>query len=230
MKSKQIIKTFEGHLVTQGALTGEIRNKYYLVQNEEELYYEMETGSEVLFSFSVDDLDKILFKDDKKSKHITWYLHKKIGYITANIDGKYIYLHQHIMNFKGNGKGKESVDHINRNKLDNRRENLRITTQSVQNENCGKRRRKNNAKPLPTELVEWLKTNRNTSNLPKFIVYYSEFKNEKMIKEFFKIEKHKELEKPWASPKGMLNISLVEKYILTEEMLKKISGDNIEFL
>lgn len=44
------------------------------------------------------------------------------------------------------------------------------------------------------------------------------------------MKKHKELEKPWASPKGMLNISLVEKYILTEEMLKKISGDNIEFL
>ena len=223
MCQKKIIKSFNGHIIKQGALAGEIRNKYYLIQNGEELYYEMETESGVSFSFSIEDLAKVLFKDDEKSKYITWYLQKHIGYITANINGKYIYLHQLLMDHLGNGKGKDSIDHINRNKLDNRRENLRITSQSIQNENCGKRSRKRNAKPLPNELVEWLIENRDTNNLPKFVVYYSEFKDGKMIKEFFKIEKHKELEKPWASPKGMLSISLIDKYLLTEEKLNELN-------
>lgn len=45
-------------------------------------------------------------------------------------------LHRVIMNAK---KG-ELVDHINRNPLDNRQENLRLTTSLVNNQNAGKRK------------------------------------------------------------------------------------------
>ena len=224
MLSGNIIKSFNGHIIKQGSLAGEIRNKYYLIEKNKERYYEMETESGNTFIFSIEDLDKVLYKNKDKKNYITWYLQKHVGYITANINGKYIYLHQLIMGHIGNGKGQDSIDHINRNKLDNRRDNLRITNQSIQNQNCGKRSRKKNAKPLPVELVNWLIENRNTDNLPKFIGYYSEFKGDKMIKEFFKVEKHAAIEKPWVSPKGLLSISIIEKFIKTEEKLNELNS------
>lgn len=71
------------------------------------------------FSFLVDDIDfdiatKIRWGDDSH------------GYATAMINGKCIKLHRMIMSAN---KG-DSVDHINHDKADNRRNNLRICTHS----------------------------------------------------------------------------------------------------
>lgn len=90
-------------------------------------------------------------------------------------------MHQVIMNHDGHGKGGPSIDHINRNKLDNRRANLRITTQSVQNENRDKVARHRTAKDLPEEIQE---------ELPKFVVYYKEKVNAEATREFFSVEGH----------------------------------------
>lgn len=60
----------------------------------------------------------------------TWtYAH---GYASGTIGGNRVYLHRLIMNPKAN----EVVDHINGDKLDNRRENLRICSpaQNVANQ------------------------------------------------------------------------------------------------
>lgn len=65
------------------------------------------------------DSDKHLIKKHKV------YLDKSIGYYRMYLgSGKYVYLHRYILNAK---KG-ELVDHINRNKNDNRRDNLRIVS------------------------------------------------------------------------------------------------------
>jgi len=102
-------------------------------------------GKEIKFVFDKDDFDKI--KD--KSWHFT-----SNAYIshTHRVDGKYkaAYLHNLVMDrLEHTGKGsKESIDHINRNGLDNRKENLRLITQTEQNLN---QKRKGRRIELPSD-------------------------------------------------------------------------------
>jgi hypothetical protein len=86
-------------------------------------------------------------EDYPKIKDYSWH-YTSNSYIShnVNIDGqiKALYLHNLILNRLGfPGKGaKESVDHINRIGLDNRKENLRILTQTEQNLNQSKKKRR----------------------------------------------------------------------------------------
>lgn len=78
-------------------------------------YIEVYTAANELFVISPDDLESV--------KQFYWHIDSK-GYVCTNnrIVG-HIRLHRYLMN-----PGELQVDHINRNKLDNRRENLRIVT------------------------------------------------------------------------------------------------------
>lgn len=58
----------------------------------------------------------------------------KNGYVRIHVDKKTVKLHRYVMNAK---KG-EIVDHINGNKLDNRRENLRVVTNGQNRANTQK--------------------------------------------------------------------------------------------
>lgn len=71
-------------------------------------------------------------EDYEKVKALRWYEGKN-GYITHKTHNKYIYLHRFLMN-PPDGL---VVDHINHNKRDNRRTNLRVCTNA---ENCQNRR------------------------------------------------------------------------------------------
>src|SRR5688572_19518259 len=59
------------------------------------------------------------------------YVNKSLGYAVVSIKGEKTLLHRLIMNAQ---KG-EIVDHINHDRLDNRRENLRIVNKSLNNYN-----------------------------------------------------------------------------------------------
>jgi hypothetical protein len=100
--------------------------------------------------------------------------------------------------------------------MDNRIENLRWVSQSLQNSNTDKRNRKYNAKPLPNGLKQ--------SDLPKYIVYYHEILNKETgsSREYFKIEKHPKLDKIWIGTKSN-KISIQDKLKVAKEKLNELN-------
>ena len=134
--------------------------------------------------YTILDKDTILRIREMNDRLHTWFIMKN-GYVASHMRTetglRVMYLHQFLTGHRGNGKGQESIDHINRNKLDNRLVNLRIATQSEQNANRGKIARKRSAKALPDGLQQ--------SDLPKFVTYYKE-KHGNGTREFFTVEKH----------------------------------------
>lgn len=93
----------------------------------------------VEFVFDREDYDVI----SQRSWHIVSNNYIGSAYFCSDGKRRELYLHNLVMGkLEFNGKGqKESVDHINRNGLDNRKENLRIITQSQQNINQVKKKR-----------------------------------------------------------------------------------------
>jgi len=99
------------------------------------------------FQYRGDDLQFVIDKDDfEVIKDKAWHYTSNnymSNTITHHDKRKQLYLHNLIMKrLEHPGKGAtETVDHINRNGLDNRKENLRIISQSEQNLNQSKKKR-----------------------------------------------------------------------------------------
>jgi hypothetical protein len=178
-----VMKRMDGIVNTMGKAAGLEQNWGYFVKDEE--------GTECILMYcnpghyTIIDIESLPKVRNVNDKQVSWFIGKN-GYPGCRtvMNGKdtVLTLHQHLMNHYGHGKGQESIDHINRNKLDNRLQNLRITSQSIQNENRDKVRRQKNAKELPDEIKE--------IGLPKFVVYYKENVGKDNTREFFTVEGH----------------------------------------
>lgn len=72
--------------------------------------------------FQIDEADAAVLSQHR------WYVHR---YVATHVGQKTIYLHRLLMNPQ---PGLE-VDHINNDKLDNRRSNLRVVTHSINERN-----------------------------------------------------------------------------------------------
>jgi hypothetical protein len=108
-----------------------------------------------------------------------------------------------------------TVDHINRQTLDNRHVNLRWLSQSNQNRNTDKRKRKINARPLPDDIE---------GPLPKYITWNLSVETTKtgkvLERKFFRIEKHPaQNEKTWTTTKA----STVSNQDKLNQALEKLS-------
>lgn len=87
---------------------------------------------EIVFVSVKNSTEKVLcdLEEWENLKKYYWNLNSN-GYVISVIKGKLVPMHKIIMPDKNN----EVVDHINRNKLDNRKENLRYTTYMVNAQN-----------------------------------------------------------------------------------------------
>jgi len=230
-KEVEIISEGTPTHITEGAYAGEYRNMYWKVKNnKKEIFYMMYIKEDVYTKFSLKDLDKVI---DFNGTRPTWCLSNN-GYISCRTksyeDRKFCYLHQYIMNThdKDNTNYEETVDHINQDKLDNRRENLRIVSMSEQNKNKDKQKRRKDACDLPNGI----------NVLPKYIEYRKEIydKENNTQREFFLVNHHT-LEKIWETTKSnkvsildklkhaKAKLELIEKKI-TEEQFKEIIGED----
>jgi len=102
--------------------------------------------------------------------------------------GKQLLLHRLVAHLAGlpNPENYPSVDHINRETLDNRAKNLRWLSQADQNRNTGKRNRKVGSQALPDDISK--------EPLPKYVTWYMNTETTKagttLERKFFRIEKH----------------------------------------
>ena len=214
----KVLNKIDGHVSKMGKSAGIMKNSIYKVINldNHSIKHLLQCNDDyaIISKNSIEKVKK--FKDQQ----LTWYKLAN-GYIGSHIsiDDKdtILYLHQHLMDYYGHGltKNSKTIDHINRDKLDNRLSNLRLATQSQQNQNTDKRKRKKNAKALPEGITQQM--------IPKYVVYYRECynKEKQLYREFFKIEKHPKLDKPKSGSKSN-KISIQQKLEEIKKILNKI--------
>ena len=229
---KELLKKFNviehiynGTIVKEGRYSGQYKNPICKILNEknEEEYLMLCNRNIIciLCHYSYEIIREFEKKNNYKTPIIWSY--QESGYILGNNN---LYIHQVITDYFGNGKGTKelSVDHIDQNPLNNKYNNLRIVDRKTQEQNTKgikentKRERKNNAKPLPEGLTQEM--------MKKYVVYYNECYNKEknLYREFFKIEKHPKLDKPYIGSKSNA-INLKDKLIIVNKIVDDLDNN-----
>lgn len=162
------------------------------------------------------------FEREKNNGHKLTFHKPPNGYIQTHLtNGTVLYIHQIITGFYGQGRGTKhtSVDHIDRNPLNNSMENLRLATREDQEQNSRgiapntKRERQTGARALPEGIHH--------SMLRKYVVYYLNTYNKEKNKtrQYFRVE-HPALDVPWESSKSG-KVDIMEKL----EKANKVAED-----
>ena len=213
----KILSEGEPYHIKEGKFAGQFRNMYWKIEDNNITYYLMHIKDDIFTKISKRDIKKVLLFNDKRP---SWYMGNN-GYIstTIRINGEksFIYLHQLIMDVHDEDltSFEKTVDHINCDKLDNRRDNLRLVNMSVQNSNRDKATRRSDACELPDNLVQ--------SDLPKYVIYRKEIldKETNKSREYFYISGHPKLDKTWETTKSN-KISIKEKLKLAKLKLQQL--------
>ncbi len=210
-----------GHKKLIGKDANKNKNPFWVVTKNNEKYILLYCEINTLCILCEESYEKILNYEENNNIKITWFKQTN-GYICGS---NKLFIHQVIMNCYGNGKGikNKSVDHIDRNPLNNCLNNLRIACFTEQHKNAKgiiegtKRERKTNAKPLPDNITQQM--------LKKYVVYYEDYadKEKKYLRQYFKIEKHPKLEKKWIGCKSN-KITILEKLQEANSKIDELTG------
>lgn len=220
----KIIEYINGHYLTMGQDANIMKNPIWKINENDKEYLLMYCEKNIICKLCPISYQKIIDYENNfnNGKKISWFKLQN-GYIMGTID---LYIHQIITGCYGNGKGTKniSVDHIDQDPLNNSFENLRIATREEQEQNSKgimrdtKRERKYNAKPLPEGITQ--------NMMKKYVNYYHEWLDKEHTKEreFFKVEKHPKLDKPWITSKSN-KISILEKLKSANKIVDDLEKD-----
>lgn len=226
LKDYCIIENLGGHVSKYGRTANIVKNTIYktIVDDKETLLMYCEVNT--LCILSPESYEKLISYEQTKNygKKITF--HNINGYIGGKtVTYGMLYIHQIIMECYRNGKGtmNVSVDHIDRNPLNNRLENLRIATREVQEKNSKgiapgtKRERHYNAQTLPDGLTQDM--------IPKYVSYMKHVynKEKKSEREYFRIEHHPKFAKRYDGCKSNKK-TWSEKLTEIKDILKNIEN------
>lgn len=212
---------------------GKVRNPIIILENQTYLMY-CERHSICLLCRK--SYDKITQAEKKlnNGKKFTFYVLQN-GYVGTKVSrvadkrSKFLYIHQIITGLYGQGKGSAgySIDHIDRNPLNNQYNNLRIATRQQQQQNSigsipgTKRKRKVNAQKLPLGITQEM--------MPKYVTYNTECYNaeKQLCREFFRIEKHPKLKVSCLSSSKSSKRSILEKLEEIKMKLHRLDNDEV---
>jgi len=211
LSNYNVIEYNLGHFSETGKDAYVIKNPMWKINDNNNIYWLMYCEKNIIIKLCELSINKINEYEINhyNGKKNTFFIHSN-GYIHSTSG---LYIHQIIMGCYGNGKGtlNISVDHIDQDPLNNTYNNLRIATREEQEQNSKgikegtKRARKTSAIELPEGITQEM--------MPKYVYYLKEYRNKEktLSREFFRIEKHPNLDKKcWATSKSN-NISIQDK-------------------
>jgi hypothetical protein len=229
IQSKYNIIDFKlGHYNEYGKDAYIMKNPMWKIIENDKTFWLMHCEKDTLCKVCELSYNKILEYQQLNNVKLTWYKCSN-GYIQSHTNSdSLLYIHQIITGCYGNGKGtlNISVDHIDQDPLNNIYSNLRIATRDEQEQNTKgikegtKRARKTSAIDLPEGITQEM--------MPKYVYYTKEYRNkEKTIcREFFRVEKHPNLEKKCWSTSKSNSLSIQDKLKQAIDKVKELN--NIE--
>lgn len=224
IRKYNVINHTMGHYTETGKDAYVIKNPLWFINDCDKQFILMYCEKNTIVKLCQKSLDKIIEHEITKNenKKITFFIHSN-GYVGSSIN---LSIHQIITGCYGNGRRTKtvSVDHIDRDPLNNSFENLRIATREEQEQNCKgiiagtKRARKANAKPLPEGITHDM--------MRKYVVFYQDYadKEKTRLRQYFKIEKHPKLDKIWIGNKS-IKVSILEKLNQINKIVDDLEKD-----
>ena len=226
----QTYKTAEyipGHYLRMGKSANIMKNPTWKIEENGKNYLLMFCEKNTICKLCLESYNTILEfeKNVNENNKLTWFVSSN-GYIQSHsVSKKTYYIHQIIMNCYGNRKGTKnvSVDHIDRNPLNNSYENLRIATRKEQEEKSigiisGTNKKRFSKKIIPEGITPEM--------LPKYVYYNcEEICNEKKTtkREFFRVE-HPKLDKSWSTTKSF-KVSIIDKLSQATKVVVDLEND-----
>lgn len=212
MDTYNVVEYIQGHTKTIGQQAGIMKNPIWRIVEDDTEFLLMYCEKDTICRLCPESYKKVLdFETSKNNGKKLSFFKNSNGYILSHVGTSGLYIHQIITGCYGNNKGTQhiSVDHIDRDPLNNTIANLRIATREEQQQNTKgqlegtKKARRSDARALPEDLTEEM--------IPKYITYvespYGEYGK---TRDYFCINNHPNQSKPLYTSKSN-KVSILEK-------------------